>query len=324
MPNIRQPRSGSMQFWPRKRAKRIYARVKAWATGKDAKLLGFAGYKAGMTHVMAIDSCKNSLSKGEEVSIPVTIIECPPIKIAYIRFYKKDGKVLTQVLADNVEKTLARKLDLPKDNKKKIEDIKPESYEDVTAVVYTQPKLTGIGKKKPEVFEIALGGNKDDKVNYLKEHMGKDIPVTDVFAEGDLVDFHVVTKGKGFQGPVKRFGISIRSHKSEKGIRTPGSISGGWVAQGHMMHRTAHAGQMGMHQRTEYNKLLLKIGSQPEEVNQKGGIMKYGDVKSQYILIKGTVGGSKKRIVRFNVAIRPTKKMASRMPKIESISLTRK
>jgi len=45
-----------------------------------------------------------------------------------------------------------------------------------------------------------------------------------------MVDSKTFTKGKGFQGPVKRFGISLRSHKSEKVIRGPGSL-GPWKGQ---------------------------------------------------------------------------------------------
>jgi large subunit ribosomal protein L3 len=312
-----------MQYWPRKRAPRHYARVKAWANSNEAKLLGFAGYKVGMTHVIATDAYKNSVSKGEEISVPVTVIECPPLKIAFLRFYK-NNIAASQVLSPNVDKTLSKKIDLPKKNNKKIDDIKVEDYDDVTAVVYTQPKLTGIGKKKPELFEVRLGGKYEDKLKFLKENISKDIPVTEIFKEGDLVDLHAVTKGKGNQGPVKRFGIGLKPSKSEKGRRAPGARSGGWVAQGHMMHRVATAGQMGFHTRTEYNKLLIKIGTKPEEVNPKGGFMRYGDIKNQYILIKGTVGGAKKRLIRFNAAIRPRQSVKARMPTVEKISLTRK
>src|SRR3989344_954150 len=100
----------------------------------------------------------------------------------------------------------------------------------LTVVVYTQPKLTGIGKKRPEIFEIALGGSIKDKFEYAKQNIGKEIKITDIFKEGELVDIHGVSKGKGTQGPVKRFGISIRSHKAEKTKRGPGSL-GGWRGQ---------------------------------------------------------------------------------------------
>ena len=252
MPNIRNPRSGSMQFWPRKRSKRVYARVKSWAKVKDAKLLGFAGYKVGMTHAIIIDNKQKSITKGQEISCPITVIECPPLKSASIRFYKKtiDGlKVVSEIFAENLDKELKRKIIMPKSVKKKIEDIK--EYDDITLLVYTQPKLTGIGRKKPEIFEIGLGGNKEDKLKFAQEKLGKEIPITEVFEPGQQMDIHAVTTGKGFQGPVKRFGISLRQKKSEKSVRNPGSL-GGWSAQGHVMYRVAHAGKMGYHKRTDY------------------------------------------------------------------------
>ena len=90
MPKAHNPRHGSMQFWPRVRAKRIYPRVKGFApAAKEAKLQGFAGYKAGMTHIIITDSRKNSPTKGEDISVPVTVVECPPVKIAGFRIYKK-------------------------------------------------------------------------------------------------------------------------------------------------------------------------------------------------------------------------------------------
>ena len=78
MPNKRSPRKGSMQFWPRKKAKRAYARVNSFAQEKEPKLLGFAGYKAGMSHLLVEDNRKTSTTKGEDIFCPVTIIECPP------------------------------------------------------------------------------------------------------------------------------------------------------------------------------------------------------------------------------------------------------
>ncbi|MCK5630480.1 MAG: 50S ribosomal protein L3, partial [Nanoarchaeota archaeon] len=64
------------------------------------------------------------------------------------------------------------------------------------------PSLTGIGKKKPEMFEIAVGGNKEDQLNYAKSMLGKEINVADVFKGGQQLDIHAITKGKGVQGPV--------------------------------------------------------------------------------------------------------------------------
>ncbi|MEM4267299.1 MAG: 50S ribosomal protein L3 [Candidatus Woesearchaeota archaeon] len=306
MPNVKRPRHGSMQYWPRKRAKREYPKVRHYATVDKAIPLGFAGYKVGMTHVMCIDNRKFSKTKGEEISIPVTIIECPPLKIFSIRFYKKtaDGfKLLKEVVA-KPDKELSRKVVLPK----KQHDVKfvPEDYDDIRINVYTQPRLTGVGKKKPDMFELQIGGKLDTKLKYAQENLGKEIHVKDIFKEGMLVDVHAVTKGKGFQGPVKRFGVQIRSHKAEKTKRGPGSL-GAWNAQGHIMYRVAHAGQMGYHTRTEYNKQLLKIGDKPDEINREGGFLHYGKIRNPYLFVKGSVQGPAKRLVRLCYSIRPQK-----------------
>ena len=184
------------------------------------------------------------------------------------------------------------------------------------------PSLTGIGKKKPEVFEIGIGGNKVDQLNYAKSKLGKEIIISEVFKAGQQVDIHAITKGKGVQGPVKRFGINLKRHKSEKGRRTTGSL-GGWKAQGHIMWRTAKAGKMGYHVRTEINKWLLKIGN-VNELSMKGGFHNYGVIKNQYVLIKGSIIGPKKRVIRFNEAIRPNKIAPNDAPIIQYINLKQK
>ncbi|MEA3347310.1 MAG: 50S ribosomal protein L3, partial [Candidatus Auribacterota bacterium] len=165
------------------------------------------------------------------------------------------------------------------------------------------PGLTGIGKKKPEVFEVALGGKKEEKLNAAKELLGKEVSLKDIFKNGQLLDIHAITKGKGMLGPVKRFGIALKSHRSEKARRNPGSL-GGWKGQAHFMYRIAHAGQMGYHQRTGYNKRILKMGEKDDGINPKSGFKHYGLIKNSYIMVKGSVMGPSKRLIRFNNATR--------------------
>lgn len=321
MSTIRKPRYGSLQYVPKKRAKRIYARVRSWAKVKEPKILGFAGYKAGMTHVMVIDNRAKSLTKGTEISMPVTVIECPPLKVSSVRFYKKTPyglKLVSAVLEQKSDKELSRKTSTPKKIRKKIDDIK--DFDTITINVHTQPKLTGIGKKKPELFEVAIGGTKEEQLNYAKEKLGKEVSINDVFREGQQLDIHSITKGKGYQGPVKRFGISLKGHKSEKGQRAPGSL-GPWCGQGHVQWKVAHAGQLGFHQRTEHNKWLLKIGDNPKEINIKGGFIRYGMVKNDYILVKGSVAGSIKRLIRLTYPTRPNKLVPQEAPTITYTSL---
>jgi len=287
------PRRGSLQYWPRKRAKRIYPRVRNW---KGEGILGFAGYKAGMTHIIAIDNRKGSPTKGEKISIPVTILETPPLILAGVRFYKEtpEGyKSIGEIWAENLDKRVERKVKRGK-NKHKWEDFK--EFDKVKLIVHTQPPF----KKTPEIFEIGYEGD----VESLKEMLGKPIDVEQVFKPGEQVDVIAVTKGKGFQGVIKRFGVKLLSHKAEKKRRKAGSLGPWHPAK--LSYTTPLPGQMGFHTRTEFNKWLLRIG-EGEEVNPKGGFLNYGLIRTKYVMLAGSVPGSRKRLVIMRKAIRPNK-----------------
>jgi large subunit ribosomal protein L3 len=295
-----------MQYWPRKRAKSEVARIRFWAHAKDPKVLCFAGYKVGMVHVAFEDIRERSMSKGRVITWPATVIECPPLTAFSVKFYKNHVSC-AQVFAEKFDKNLERAIKLPK-AKKTINDIKETDFDDLKIVVHTNPSLTIIGKKMPEIFEVGLGGKKDDKLKAAKELLGKELKLKDLFRTGQLVDIHSITQGKGNAGPVKRFGVAIRRHKSEKTKRGAGSL-GGWRGQGHIMYRVAHAGHMGYNQRTEYNKQILKIDEKPESINPSSGFKHYGVVRNSYLLIKGSVGGSNKRLIKFTQPIRQDKKI---------------
>jgi large subunit ribosomal protein L3 len=251
-----------------------------------------------MTHVVGIDTRKNALTKGDEITEAVTVIECPPIKIAGVRLYKTKylKKQPSQDILFKTDKSLSRKLTLPKKHEDKLGTIDTKDVVDIKILVYTQPKLSGVGKKRPELMEVGLTGSIDDKIKYIKENHDKELLFSTFFKEGEFVDIHAVTKGKGLQGPAKRFGIAFKPHKTEKGVRRVGTL-GAWSGQGHTLYRVPHPGQMGYHMRTEYNKQIIKVSSKPEEINPKGAFPHYGNVKSSYLLIKGSVAGAQKRAI---------------------------
>ncbi|USN45948.1 MAG: 50S ribosomal protein L3 [Candidatus Woesearchaeota archaeon] len=311
----RNPRHGSMQFWPRKRASRMTPRVRSWPESNNASFLGFPAYKAGMTHVSYLDSYKNSITKGREVSIPVTILEAPSVHLLGVQCLKPSGygEDIAVQLMFKTDKDIARTLTPAKTyaTVADLDKLNPDDYSTINVLVSTQPRKTGFAKKKPDVVALGLGGSNKDKLAFVKEHIGKEIAVSDVFKANDLVDVHGVTKGKGFQGPVKRFGIALRSHKSEKARRNPGSL-GSWKGQAHMMYRIAHAGQMGTHLRTQFNQKIVKISDNPEEIKIAGGIVRYGLVRTTYILVKGSIQGPKKRLVTLVKPTRPNKNKAAR------------
>lgn len=313
MPKHGHMRHGSLQFWPRKRARKVLPRV-SWdaLTEKrsDMGLLGFIGYKVGMMSAYVRDNSGTSLTKNQRIAIPVTIIEFPNMRFLSVRFYK-NNKVVGDVLCSNLDREVKKKVKLPKEVKKKIDDFKEGDYDNIRVVVYSQVKKTGI-KKKPDVAEIGLSGKLDDKLNFVKENMNKELSVKDFLNEGvlkgdhGLVDVRGVTKGKGLQGPTKRFGLSLRFHKSEKGVRGPGS-GGAWhPARVEFMHPMA--GQMGYFTRVVYNNHVLLVDSISErDINLKKGFKKYGNIQGDYAIITGSVQGPSKRQLLFTLPLRPTK-----------------
>lgn len=304
------PVSGSRQFYPRKRSKRAYPRIRTWKKKQDIKLLGFAGYKADMTHLMVTDNNPNSPTKSMSLAMPATVIECPPIKLFSIRFYRKTPygySLITEHINEKLDKELERRIRLPvKKSNKPV-----ENFDDIRLLVYTQPGLTGIGKKKPELFELGIGGADNAKrLEYAKSLLGKEIKLSDVLKENSYVDVHAVTKGKGFQGPVKRFGISLKSHKSEKKRRSPGNL-GSWTPK-KVDWRVPQHGQMGYHTRTEYNKFILAIN--PDSI-KKQNIMRYGNINNDILVLRGSIPGPKKRLIRFTESFRNKKPLQLQIEK---------
>ncbi len=270
-------------------------------SGKNIK--GFIGYKAGMFSVEVKDTTPNSMTKDKKIIIPSTVIECPPMKIFSIRFYK-NGKVAKDVLVEHIDKELRRKVKLPKQGKNPSDSLNSGEYNDVSIIAYSQVKKTGV-KKTPDLTELGLTGTLEDKLNFIKSHLNKDISISEVFSQGELVDVRGLSKGKGFQGPVKRFGITLRFHKSEKGVRKVGSI-GPWHPA-RVTYRVPMAGQLGMFTRVHYNQKILQLVKSEDAENQLKNIKNYGDTKADYILIYGSVQGPAKRQILLTSPLRPSK-----------------
>jgi len=76
-----------MGYAPRKRAKRIYPRISTAPKVAETKPLGFAGYKVGMTQILMIDDRKEGPTRNQEIVVPVTILETPPLTVAGIKAY---------------------------------------------------------------------------------------------------------------------------------------------------------------------------------------------------------------------------------------------
>ncbi|KYC49980.1 MAG: 50S ribosomal protein L3 [Candidatus Methanofastidiosum methylothiophilum] len=317
----KRPRRGSLGYSPRKRASKIVPTVNSWPEVDDVKILDFPGYKVGMSHVLRIDDRKYTLTKGKEMVVPVTVVETPPIYVCGVRAYKKTPyglKTVTESWAEG-PKELSRSKTVSKNPDKDLSKIQSliegGKVDDLRAIVCTQPKLIHL-KKKPEVMESGIGG-KDvkAKLEYLKGVFGKELKVTDILTEGEFVDVVSVTKGKGFQGVIRRWGVKIQDRKVNDARRHVGSI-GPWHPP-KVMWTVPFAGQMGFHTRTELNKRIFRITNPKDlDITPKEGFKNYGLLKSDYAMLKGSVGGSTKRILRLRKSIRVPERRTGGSPDI--------
>lgn len=325
MPQKRRPKRGSRAYGPRKRAVRETPRLDSWPSINGApKIQGFAGYKAGMTHAFIVDKRAKSTTSGQEVQVPVTVLEVPPMKVAAVRLYESTAyglKTVGEVWANDLDPLLSRRLSVPKNhNEESFGKYAGIDLEDVRVIAYTQPRLVkGVPKKVPELMEMRIGGGTiDERLAFAKGILGKDVGIKDFAFDGAVIDVSAVTKGKGFQGAVKRWGVKLLSHKNSKHSRMIGNL--GPKRPGYVRPTVPMAGQMGYHQRTEFNKKLIKIGENGSEITPKGGFLHYGDVVNPYVLIHGSVPGPAKRLVRLRDPVRLPKKTSTEAVNVTYVS----
>jgi len=340
MADKHRPRRGSMGFSPRKRANRPYGTITAWPqTESDTiRVQGFAGWKAGMTHVLLRNLNPSSTSAGQEVRKAVTVVETPPMKVLGVRGYIMDpyglrtaGEVWCEPddLPDGLTPRLANATRGERDasegrkpakrsgripnramgfNQAAFDSLLSHNLVEVRIIAATQPRLvSGSPSKTSEIMELNLiGGSSTEKLEWAKERLGAEITIEDVWEDGQEIDVIGITKGKGFQGSVKRWGVKLLSHKNSKKRRQAGNL--GDFGTGYVRSTVPQAGQMGYHQRTELNKRLLRISSpSTNEITPAGGFLNYGEVKNSYVLVEGSLPGPSKRLLRLRDPIRPRK-----------------
>ncbi|WP_135535878.1 MULTISPECIES: 50S ribosomal protein L3 [Halostella] len=318
MPQPSRPRKGSLGFGPRKRAESEVPRFNSWPDddGQPA-LQGFAGYKAGMTHVVMINDESDSPREGMEETVPVTIVETPPMRAVALRAYEDTAygkKPITEVWTDEFHDELDRVLDVPEEyNADAAEDELRDAIEagdvaDIRVITHTVPDdVQSVPKKKPDVMETRVGGGSiEDRADFALDIVadGGAHEMNDVFRAGEYTDVSGITKGKGTQGPVKRWGVQKRKGKhARQGWRRRIGNLGPWNPS-RVRSTVPQQGQTGYHQRTELNKRLIDIGD-GDDASVDGGFVNYGEVDGPYALVKGSVPGPEQRLVRLRPAVRP-------------------
>jgi large subunit ribosomal protein L3 len=244
-----------------------------------------------------------------------TVIATPPMRIIGIRGYKHDlygQHAIFDVYAKDLPKELSRKFDAKSkdDGLSKAESLL-DAASDVMAVVAVSPNSIGLAQKVPFVFEVAVSGeNIRSQYDYVRSILGKEIKITDVFQIGQNIDVFGITRGKGIEGPITRFGVKRKQHKSRKSVRAVGTL--GPISPAVVMYTVARQGQRGFHQRTEYNKRILVISNTDKDaensINPSGGFKHFGLVRGDYIVVRGSVPGVPKRLVKMRQPIRAVSK----------------
>lgn len=263
-----------------------------------------------MTHAFIVDYRKRSTTAGQEVSVPVTVVEVPPIKVAAARLYRSDPygmRVVAEVWGDHLDEHLAALFPThPASPPEAHEKFLHAEGEEVRLLVHTQPQLiTGVPSKAPELFEVRVSGEKGaERRAFALKQLGQEIPADKLAKAGEFLDLIGVTKGKGFQGHIKRWGVKLQPHKNSKHRRMIGTL--GPHNPSFVTYRIPQAGQTGYHRRTVYNLRVLKVVPDPraDPVTPLGGFPHYGEVRSACLVLHGSLPGPAKRLLRFRLPIR--------------------
>ncbi|WP_413304675.1 50S ribosomal protein L3 [Bacillus sp. 1P10SD] len=185
--------------------------------------------------------------------IPVTVVEVAPNVILQKKSVDSDGYIAVQV-----------------------------GFEDKREKLSNKPEKGHVAKANtaPKRFIREFRG--DDLAGY---EVGQEVKV-DIFAAGDIVDVTGISKGKGFQGVIKRHGQSRgpMAHGSRY-HRRPGSM--GPVAPNRVFKGKLLPGRMGGDQVTVQNLEVVKV-----------------DVERNLLLIKGNVPGAKKALLKIKGAVK--------------------
>ena len=306
------PRRGSLAYLPRGRAKSFEARIRAWpkVNSEEPKLLVHAGFKAGCVQIVNIDDREKTPNYGKQLVSLGTVIVTPPILIVGIRGYSKDhnGKhAQFDLYADNLPKNISQLFKLK--NKEALLEYSEKTFKkikEIYALIVVIPRNAGLEQKKPYVFEAAVkGGDVKKQFTFVKDLLGKEVKIDQVFESGDTVDAAAITKGKGWQGPITRMGVKRKQHKSRKSVREVGSL--GPISPQYVMYTVPRGGQHGLHQRIEYDKKIMVMDNTENikyEINPKGGFKHFGNVNGDFIIVRGSVPGTYKRLIKLRTQIR--------------------
>merc|ERR1711935_266914 len=335
------PRHGSLGFLPRKRCTKSKGKIKSFPVDDAAKaphLTAFMGYKAGSTHILRDVDKAGSKAHKKEIVEAVTVLECPPMIVCgMVGYYEtpRGLKSMTTAWAQHLSKECKRrfyknwcaskdKKAFPRYAKKYTEGdgiaSEKEKIEKNCSILrvlcHTQISKLNFRQKKAHICEVQVnGGSMADKIAFAEGLFEKPVAIGSVFEQNEMIDAIAITKGKGYEGVVTRWGVTKLPRKTHKGLRKVACI-GSWHPS-RVKFTVARAGQNGYHHRTEMNKKVYRIASGVRAADGKivannattefdltvkgitplGGFPHYGEVNEDYIMLKGAVPGVKRRLI---------------------------
>lgn len=337
------PRHGNLGFLPKKRTKHHYGKLKSFPKddqSKDCHLTAFMAFKAGMTHIVRTVAKPGSKLDKKDVVECVSILETPPVvAVGFVGYVEtpRGLRALTTVFAQHLDDSVKRRFYKNwYKSKKKAFTKYAKKYEAkemdaqiqrakeyctvIRLLVHTQVAKTKLGQKKAHLKEIQVnGGDVAKKVGYCVDLFEKEISVDSVFQKDEMIDIIGVTKGRGIDGVVTRWGVTRLPRKTHRGLRKVACI-GAWHPA-RVQFQVPRAGQNGYHHRTEINKKIYRIGKKTEDfdattpadlteksITPMGGFPHYGEINEDWLMIKGGVCGTKKRLVTLRKSLLPQTK----------------
>ena len=195
--------------------------------------IGLVGRKCGMSRIFTEDGR----------SIPVTLIEATPNRVTQVKTTEVDGYNAIQVTAGSKRAALVNK---------------------PLAGHYAKAKVEagrGLWEFRLEADELA------------KFNVGGEVKADEIFTVGQIVDVAGITKGKGFQGTIKRhnFKMGDATHGNSLSHRAPGSI-GQRQTPGRVFPGKKMSGHMGAVRRSAINLEVVKIDSERHLIAIKGSV----------------------------------------------------
>jgi len=312
---------------------------------KPPHLTAFMTYKAGMTHIVREVEKPGSKLHKKEVAEGVTILEAPPmIVVGFVGYIEtpRGLRPLTSVWAGHLSDECKRRFykNWYKSKKKAFTNYQKRWAEAskgseppmaaeiarakkycvvIRAICHTQIGKIKIRQKKAHIKEIQInGGTVDQKVDFAMGLFEQEVKVGDVINQDEMVDCIGVTKGHGFKGVVTRWGVTRLTRKTHRGLRKVACI-GSWHPA-RVQFQVPRSGQKGYGHRTEINKKVYKIGKARKDdpynamtesdltekgITPMGGFPHFGEVNEEWVMIKGTVMGTRKKIITLRKSLLP-------------------